>query len=54
MNAYFGSLKIYEVLGYMEVPENLQDLMGERCVYVRFGDETGTPLLVRMDEVEIR
>ena len=53
MNAYFGSLKIYEVLAYVDWPSELAPLMGERSVMVRFGSEEGTPLLVRMDDIEI-
>ena len=54
MNAYYGGLKIYEVLGYMNVPEELVGLMGEQIALVRFGSELGTPLAVRTDDIEIR
>ena len=56
MNAYFGSLKIYEVLGYagIEIPESLKEFLGDQYAMVRFGNENGTPFIVRTDEIEIR
>ena len=56
MDAYFGSLKIYEVIGYagIEVPDGLKEFLGDHYAMVRFGNENGTPFIVRTDEIEIR
>ena len=56
MNAYYGGLKIYEVIGYagIEIPESLKGLIGDQYAMVRFGSEKGTPIIVRTDEIEIR
>ena len=56
MNAYFGSLKIYEVIEYdsgVEIPESLKEFLGHFAM-VRFGSENGTPFIVRTEDVEIR
>lgn len=54
MDAYYGSLKIYEVLGYAEVPESVKTLMGDQMCMVRFGNENGKPIVIRTDEIEIK
>lgn len=53
MNAYWGGLKIYEVLGYYDVPENAKEFLGDMMVVVRFGNEKGTPFAVRTDDIVI-
>lgn len=52
MNGYYCGIKINEVIGYAQVPENVRDVFGDMMVAIKIGAMKNM-LIVRADEIVI-